>query len=69
MYLVVIGGEFSSKMEMVFLFRRHDSCKQYVKSPPNNIIVGIWSFKDLLKLLQQALHFYSRRDYSFYWLK
>ena len=57
MCLVVIGGEISSKMEMAFLFRSRDSCKQCVPSPPNNIIVGFWSLKGILKTWQQALHF------------
>ena len=57
MWLVVIGAEISSKMEMVFLFRSHDSCKQCVPSPPNNIIVGFWSLKGIFKTWQPALHF------------
>ena len=55
MCLDMIGGEISSKMEMASL--SHDSCKQCVPSPPNNIIVGFWSSKGIFKTLQQALHF------------
>ena len=41
--LTAIGGEFSSKMVMVFLFRSHDSfffAKECVPSPANSIFVG-----------------------------
>ena len=55
MCLDVNGGGISSKMEMAS--RSRDSCKQWVPSPPNNIIVGFWSLKGIFKTMQQALHF------------
>ena len=60
MFLVVIGGEISSKMEMAFLFRNRDSSlwqSNVFLSPPKNKIVGFWSLEGIFKTLQQALHF------------